>query len=229
MELQGIEPALRTINISADSGLLSIILGVLVVCSFLFPTLMRLWRAFFKQLIRPHSDLTMQVERTFNERAALFVSLLQTVVMEGVALFCATATFPAPDFPLASFGGIVILPAALLLLQICAYYVIGFAFSSPASTQLWLRSFFTTQSLAGYLLIIPALAALFYPNSAAAFLIVCVVVFCACRILFYIRSFAFFYTSPTSIFYFFLYLCTVEIVPITVAWSLKGLFFSIFS
>lgn len=228
MEPQGIEPALRAVNTSADSGLLSVVLGVLVVCSFLFPTLLRLWRAFFKQLVRSHSDLTMQVERTINERVALFVSLLQTIVMEGLALFCVTATHGEPD-PLASFAGMALLAIGLMAFQLSAYYAIGFAFSSPASTQMWIRSFLTTQSLAGYLLVIPALGGLFYPNSVGLFLTVCVVVLCACRILFYIRSFAFFYTSPTSLFYFFLYLCTVEIVPVLVAWSLKGLFFSIFT
>lgn len=228
MNPQGIEPIPRVIDPASDSGLLCIILGSIVISAFIFPTLMRLWQGFFKQLVRPHSEM-MQMERTFNERAALFISLLQTIVMEGVALFCISATSASTPNPMASFGGVVSLAAILLLAQLGAYLAIGFAFSTPTATQSWIRSFLTTQSLAGYLLIIPALGSLFYPNSAGVFLSICAIIFFACRILFYIRSFAFFYTSPASLFYFFLYLCTVEIVPISAVWSLKGLFFNAFT
>ena len=230
MELQGIEPTLRVIDPATDSGLLCIILGSLVVNAFVFPTLLRLWRLFFKQLIRPHSDM-MQAERTINERAAMVISLLQTVIMEGLILYCTFAS-QTSDMPhaavVASFCGVTALAAILLVAQLGAYCLIGFAFSTAAATQAWIRSFLATQSLAGYLLIIPALGGIFYPAFAGTTLTVCIIVFCLCRILFYIRSFAFFYTSPASLLYFFLYLCTVEIVPLSVVWSLKGLFFNAF-
>lgn len=225
-QIQGIEPTLRIIDPSTNSVLLCIILGCLVVNAFTFPTLLGQWQSFFKQLIRPHSNL-MQAERTFNERTALAMSLVQTIIMEGIALYCITAHSDTSE-PVASFCGMTLLAAILFATQLVAYHLIGYAFATDAASQSWILSFLKSQSLTGYLLIIPSLGALFYPSAASGFIISGLTCFCLCRILFYIRSFAFFYTSAASLFYFFLYLCTVEIVPLSVVWTVKDFFFSIF-
>lgn len=205
-----------------DSGLLCVVMGCFVLNSLLFPTLLRLWRAFFKQLVRPHSD-AQQVERTSTERVVLFVSLVQTVVFEAVGLFCATGmhTF-------AQYCGLVVLASALMVIQLCGYNCVGFAFTGPSESRAWVRAFLSSQSLLGYLLIIPTLGALFYEHCAGGFLIASGVMFVLCRILFYIKGFAFFYTSIASIFYFFLYLCTLEIVPLAACWALTGYFSTLF-
>lgn len=217
-----IDPTLRATLGDVDSALLCVVLGCFVVNALLFPTLLRLWRAFFRQILRPRSDV-QQAERTSSERVVMAISLVQTVAFEALALYCSTSSHG-----FASYCGLLVGAAALMIVQIAGYECVGFAFSSPAETRSWLRAFFASQSLLGYLLIIPALGALFYPSAATAFLIAAGVVYVACRILFYIKGFAFFYTSPASIFYFFLYLCTLEIVPLAVVWSLTGFFSTLF-
>lgn len=211
-----IEPALRAAWSDTDSALLCVVIGCFVVNALLFPTLLRLWRAFFKQLVRPHSDV-QQVERTSSERVVLGISLLQTMVFEALGLFCAVG---AHSF--AQYCGLLIAPAALMAVQLAGYNCVGFAFTGPAESRAWIRAFMASQSLLGYLIVIPTLGALFYPHFAVGFLIAAGVMYVACRILFYIKGFAFFYTSFSSLFYFFLYLCTLEIVPLAVVWALTG-------
>lgn len=222
---QGIEPLLRTAQSGSDSGLLALVMGCFIVNALLFPILMRLWRSFFRQLLRQRSD-ALPGERTSSERFVLAISLVQTLVFEGLALYCLTS--PGASRPLASMLGLTTLALLLLGVQTAGYLAVGYAFATPAETRTWLRAFFTSQSLAGYLLIIPSMGALFYPQYSHAFLIGAAAAYALCRILFYIKGFTFFYTSPASLFYFFLYLCTLEMVPLAIVASLTSIFSALF-
>lgn len=224
---QGIEPALRAVGDGADSTLLAMVLGCAVVNTLAFPILLRLWGAFFKQILHPRADMMQGAERTFSERFVLFLSLVQAVMFEGLILFRATPDIPA-GHSAGAFCGLALLAAAMMAVQLGGYLAVGYAFAAPGEARPWMRSFFLSQSRLGYLLVIPAFGALFYPQYSSAFLIAAAVFYVVCRILFYIKGFAFFYTSAASLFYFFLYLCTLEIVPLVVVASLTGVFSTLF-
>lgn len=221
---QGIEPAMRMVRAAADSGLHALTLGCFVVNALLFPVMLRQWRTFFKLLLRRRFD-GMQGERTLSERLVLALALVQTLIFEGLMLFCVDGA-PVRS-PLLSVVGLTALAVLLMVVQTGGYLAVGYAFSSPDETRSWLHAFFMSQSMLSYLLILPAMAALYYPQYLAVCVVVAVGVYVVCRILFIIKGFAFFYTSPVSLFYFFLYLCTLEIVPLAVVLSLIGPFSSI--
>lgn len=222
----GLDPILRPELPGSDSAILTVILAVAVVNAFMFPVMLRLWREFFKNLGRGRRQEPVN-EHTVGERWVMVSALVLTVLAEALALFCARSDNP-PSEAFAALMGTLVLVLIFHVVQTCGYLLMGYAFAPKGGTRNWLRSFVLSQSLMGYLMIVPALGALFYPTAASGFLIACGVIFVACRILFYINGFIIFYTSPASIFYFFLYLCTLEIVPLPAVWSVAGYFTQLF-
>lgn len=225
MAEEGIEPALRHLPSMADSALLTLLTGCFVVNAVAFPTLLRLWGTYFKQLLRPRADLRSG-ERTSAERLVLSLGVVQCLVFEALALLCVFA--PEAHHPFGAFGGLLLLAVALFAVQTGGYSLTGYAFATPGAIRAWLHSYFLTRSLLGYLIMIPTLGALFYPGLLGGFAVAVIVAYALCSILFYINGFAIFYTSPASIFHFFLYLCTLEIVPLVILVSLTDRFSALF-
>lgn len=222
----GLEPAMRPVLPGFDSGIMTMILACFVVNALVFPTLLRLWREFFKELGRVRRT-NMATEHTVSERWIMFIALMQTLLFEALTLFCAFRQSPGAE-AFRSFLGGLLLASLLMCVQVTGYLLVGYAFAPAGEMRRWLRSFVLTQTMAGYLLVLPALAALFYPTSAPVFCSVCLAIYIGCRILFCIKGFTIFYTSPASLFYFFLYLCTIEIVPLLTVWSVAGYFLQLF-
>lgn len=106
--------------------------------------------------------------------------------------------------------------AVLYVFQWSACAAVGYAFAVQpiAGMRSFLGAFSSTQSVLGPLLLLPALGALFYPGMAMAFIYCGIGLFVLMRIFFHIKAFRIFYSGPLSLFYFFLYLCTLEILPL---------------
>lgn len=223
--LATIEPQVRPAAASSDSLLLTVLLGVFIVSALFAPTMWRIASDYFKQLFRSHREI-IPGEKTVGERLVVAISLLQTVLFEGMILYCAPG--PSGGTPISALSGEVLLCALLLIVQLVGYRLVGYAFARPDETQVWQSAFFITQGVCGYLLVVPAFAMLFYPHLMLSCMIVAGVIYAACRIPLYISEFRIFHTGNLSVFYFFLYLCTLEIVPLLAVWSLAGAFSSIF-
>ncbi|MFG6389490.1 DUF4271 domain-containing protein, partial [Muribaculum sp.] len=78
----------------------------------------------------------------------------------------------------------------------------------------WLKGFNATQALLGFLLLVPALAVLFYPAAALSLISISALLYILARIVFICKGFRIFYHNFPSLLYFILYLCTVEIIPV---------------
>lgn len=130
---------------------------------------------------------------------------------------------------LAAAGGIAIArtsPMAMLSLagiaasfyiaQTATYFVIGYAFVDMTATRQWIRGFNASQALLSLLLIVPALLAVIYPDTAAMMVTIGLTAYILSRILFIIKGFRIFYNKIPSLLYFILYLCAIEIVPLMI-------------
>lgn len=210
MTEQGIQPLLRPQIAATDSTLLLILVVVLAINMLLIPTLTRNVKLFFKQLLRTHRE-AVPGEKTFNERLVVIFGVIQTLIFEALLLYCACGANMTP--PLFSLTGLLILTTMLFAVQYCGYTLTGYAFASTEDTRVWTSAFLITQACAGFPFALTAFGALFYPVYLPAFLIAGLSIYILFRIPLYIREFRIFYTSPASIFYFFLYLCTLEIIP----------------
>lgn len=220
-----IEPIIRHSGAASDSALLLVLIAVMATAFLCAPTLSRIVGSFLRQLFRSRRE-TLPGEKTLGERLAVVIALIQTLVFEALIIYCARGAAGMP--PLTSVGGLTLLTSGLFFVQLFGYRLVSYAFTSTEESHLWQSAFLLTQASLGFLLIIPAMGALFYPELLLPFLITAGVVYAACRIPLYISEFRIFYSSPASLFYFFLYLCTLEIVPLIALWALSGIFDTLF-
>ena len=108
----------------------------------------------------------------------------------------------------------------LYLFQLLMCMLIGYVFTDKAEAVQWRRGQNAVSVLLGMALLLPTLAALFYPSVTAAMLILAAVLYIISRIIYIIKGFRIFYINFPSLLYFILYLCSVEIVPLVAAYSI---------
>lgn len=219
------EPTLRIVPAASDSALLASLAAVMAVGLFCLPTLRRILTDMLRRLFRRNRNATT-TELTLSERLVVGVGIGQTLVFEALTLYALTGATARP--PLAAMGGLLILAAALFGVQLAGYAATGYAFADAEATRSWLYVFILSQVLTGYLIVVPALGALLYPALSVWFIAAAGVCYLLCRILLYIRAFGIFYTDFGSIFYFFLYLCTLEIVPLLLVRAVSPFFSTLF-
>lgn len=220
--MSGLMPSPRQILPGYDSGVLAMAIGAFLLATIGLGGAGRIWSIFFHDLTHggPRSSMAATAEPTTGERWSVIVMLVQTFVCEGLLIFSAVHyTSSVPLSPQAYFRCAALCVACcamLYFMQWLGYRIVAFAFAPhPSSdTKIWLRAFAATQSMLGLGLLFPAMGALFYP--AAATLLICcgAVMYVGARILFIIKGFRIFYVNPFSLFHFFLYLCTLEILPL---------------
>lgn len=219
--VERIEPAVRRIAAGSNSALLTALLAVFIVSAFCAPVVSRLVSNYFRQLLRSNRE-PLAGERTFSERLAVVICLIQTIAFEGLLLFSAMGGRAASPLPV--FAGLAALCGLLMLVQLVGYRLVGYAFANAEDTHHWQSAFFITQSLLGYLLAIPAFGVLFYPAEFWTCAGISMAFYALCRIPLYISEFRIFKTDKFSLLYFFLYLCTLEIVPLLAIWRLAEFF-----
>lgn len=215
-------PAPRQILPGYDSGVLALLVGAFLLAAIGLIGSKRLWKAFFRGLTHsgPAESAAASAEITTGERFSVIASLIQTFVCEGLMIFAALhyghhiPLTPAVYFKCAAFC--TGLCALLFCLQRAAYAVTAYTFAPrPAvDVKAWLRAFSATQSMLGAALLLPTIGTLFYPGAAMVLVWVGAALYVAARILFIIKGFRIFYVNGFSVFYFFLYLCTLEIMPV---------------
>lgn len=164
-------------------------------------------------------------DRTVNETKILIVLFANTGVFISILLYQAFS-FIYPE-QVSADGPVFLTILALLagvalfyLMQIGLYYLLGYVFAIKIETKLWLDGFKASQSLLGIILSPVAFIALLLPGATYAMLVVAAVAYLAARLVFVCKGFRIFFNSLSSLHYFILYLCGVEIVPVVL--SLAG-------
>jgi len=161
-------------------------------------------------------------DHTVNETRILGALIANTCVNEGLLLYSALDYYTQLGSLL---HGIHSALAVLLLVavavvfylgQLLAYKVVGYVFTDRVNSKLWLDGFKASQSLLGLLLLPVTALALLNPAHASVWLWLAAGLYVAARVVFICKGFRIFYEKLPSIVYFILYLCAVEIVPISI-------------
>ena len=90
----------------------------------------------------------------------------------------------------------------------------GYTFSDKVGSKLWIDGFKSSQALLGLLLLPVLVLVMLYPSSGKLLLSVAATLYLVARLIFIYKGIRIFYGNLTSILYFILYLCAVEIVPL---------------
>lgn len=149
------------------------------------------------------------------------VLALVFVIFGGVVLYNLHG-IPGP----ATFAGATAsmgLLGAYYIFQRCAYWLVGYTFTTTDGLRRWLGGFAATQAYAGLALVAPALLLMFQPVWHSTLITISLSIYFIARILFITKGFRIFYQNFWSLLYFILYLCTLEILPMLIIWRLSAM------
>lgn len=218
----GLEGAPRVTELGDNSGILAIIAGVAILMLLSYGKFRRLFSSLTANLWSLRTRANAFDDHTSNETPVLILLAAQWSLYTGLLLFTATD----PDIPRSasatfttciSVAGVM---AAYYIIQIFIYNILGYTFSSPHRRALLVSGFTSSQSLLGCVLMPLALVAIFYTEATDAMLILGFCCYVFARIIFNIKGFRIFYHNFSSLLYYILYLCTLEIIPLLIIYRI---------
>lgn len=211
---QGVEPEPLKALPGYDSG----VMCMLVVIFLIIAVNCRHYTTFIKTFT---TDLLSVRQRanafdenpTVSETRVLLSLTILLCACEGILLYSAIAMQGyAPD-AFRTIGILSLLAAGYYGWQLLAYRMVGYLFSNEIGKVQWIKGFNTSQSLLGLFMAVPAMVVLFNPGLTPLLLIISAVLYATARIIFISKGFRIFYNNYSSLVYFILYLCTLEIIP----------------
>ncbi len=223
--LAGHQPATRPYNPATDSAILSTYAVLLLLLAFNLRHLRRVLTTGAQELLSVRDRDNVFDEHTASESRAGIILVCQLCLSAAIIIYFAiSARYDLmPDSHTAStiftLTGVC---AGYYLFQLGAYSIVGYAFApSPALTSQWIKGFRAGMAYLSPALLVPALVALFYPEAAIATATISLVLFCLVKLIFIIKGFRIFYYNILSLLYLFLYLCSLEIIPVLLVYSLS--------
>lgn len=208
-----------------SSGVLLLLVFSFLLVAFCYRTGRKYFHNIFSNIwsvkrIKNHLD-----DHTATETITMVALLVQTIIMEGIILFCAISTYAPEALPQSISKGVaavVVCTAAYYIAQLLVLRLIGYVFAQDVETELWVKGFNATQSIMGQILAPIAIVMLFIPEHNELMLFFAISLYIIARLLFLLKSFRIFFNSFFQCFYFILYLCAVEIIPLIIVY--RGIF-----
>lgn len=177
---------------------------------------------FFHYMFSTRRRENLFEDHTVNETSILAALIANTCIVEGFIIYFAVQfllphlapSLQANIFPhIAAFCG---LSAAFYIAQLVVYQLIGYTFSDKAGTKLWIDGFKSSQALLGLLLLPVLVLLMLYTSNGKLLLGIAAALYLASRLIFVFKGLRIFFSNLSSLVYFILYLCAVEIVPLVI-------------
>lgn len=214
--LDGIEGASSQTVIGRDSGILTILVLLFVFLALNVRNSRHMFSHFFDELGSLKDRNNAFDEHTSNETRLTLLLIGQFIVCAGILLYVTATVESRPD-DIGIFTGVARtsgLMAAYYIFQLAAYNTVGYIFTSSERRAAWIAGFNASQSMLGLALIIPVLLAVFYPSADKAVIVIAATLYFIARLLFIVKGFRIFFINFSSLLYFILYLCALEIIPV---------------
>ncbi|MGM9803748.1 MAG: DUF4271 domain-containing protein [Muribaculaceae bacterium] len=216
-----------------DTGTMALFLMSMFMVTICFRYGFKYFANFSKNLFSlKKRDNLFDDHSTVNEMFTLMALIANTCIMESILIHC---SLWAHFSQLVSQHNIFFYVATLLgisllfyLLQLFAYLILGYTFTNKINTGLLIKGLNASQALLGLFLIPLVIFMLVYPLYQNVFIVMFCILYAACRLLFIIKGYRIFFVNYTSIFYFILYLCSGEIIPLLAIYSGIMYLYSIF-
>lgn len=208
----GIAPTPRNQTLENNTPLTALLIGTLVLAAINAPLLRHALSTYSKRLWSTRARMN-----AFDETHSVStpIAILLTLIF---VFFGGIVLYNLPGIPeTSSLFGVIISMGILLvyyLFQYCAYSLIGYVFATPDNRRQWVEGFSAVHAFTGLFLIIPALMMLFISQWHGILVMTSLIIYFFGRLVFIGKGFRVFYTNFSSLFYFILYLCTLEIIPV---------------
>lgn len=212
----GLQPEPRAMLPGYDSGVMCLIILIFIILTSNFRHYSTYIKTFAQDLfsVRRRSN-AFDGTHTVSETRVLLSLVSLVCLCEGILLFSSISFRGGAtgESAFSAVGLLTLLSAGYYMWQLVAYQTVGFIFSSSEATKQWVKGFNASQSLLGLGLLLPALLVLFNPGLTPLLMSVSVLLYAVARVIFISKGFRIFYDNYSSLVYFILYLCTLEIIP----------------
>ena len=226
--MSGNEPITRINHPGHDSGIMLILTIVFILVSFSFNNYRRMLSIYGQNLWTIRRRANAFDEHTTNERSVIVILLFQLCVYAGILISAKINTFIPinPDKIFLTTCCMMGLYGIYYLFQLLIYSMVGYVFTDEISSTQWLKGFNSSHILLGFALIIPTVISIFYPTTINAMINVAIILYVIARLMFISKGFRIFYNNFYSLFYFILYLCTLEIIPVIFVYGIAQIIIS---
>lgn len=217
---EGMECVATPVSIGADSSLLAVLVGVMVLIGLNIQHVKRIFKSVPQDLFSIRRRANVFDEHTANESRVMVLLLLQMCVYQGLLLFMWHGNMAAitnADQLTHTVLALAVLALGYYIFGITGCITLGYVFTDKVNAGLLRRGFNASQTLLSIALIAPTVISLFYPGLTNAMLITAAVMYVVSRICYISKGFRIFYHNFPSLLYFILYLCTLEIIPVIIA------------
>ncbi|MDE6544445.1 MAG: DUF4271 domain-containing protein [Muribaculaceae bacterium] len=197
-----------------DNIILSVILALFVVMGLNAPNLRHITTSFFSDLVsRRQRANIFDIHNTAADARMILLMMIQTSVFEGVLLAGWVTADGSANYQLcvAVLTGVAVVFNTFCYLA-CA--TLGYVFTTPENAGLWRHTFSTSQGLLGIGLLIPATISVLWAGDQSWAYISAIILYVVARMCYIFKGISFFYNNVLSSFYFILYLCALEIIPV---------------
>lgn len=204
---------------AAGTVLSALMAGALILAAFNAQSVARALKSYRAELwsVR-HRPNVFDDETSVRAPIAILLGFI-FIIFGGITLYYIPERPAEPSLAgiLASMG----LVGAYYLFQICAYSTVGYAFADGEQDKRWMGGFFATQAYAGLAMALPALLMTTMPELAHPLAVTSVAAYAIAHTIFIIKGFRIFYHKISSLLYFILYLCTLEIIPVMALYAIS--------
>lgn len=214
--MSGKEPQSRINHPGHDSGIMILLSITFLLVSFNYSSFRRMLTTYSQSLWNVRRRANAFDDHTTNERSLIAILIFQLCVYAGILLSAKiTTTIPInPDKILITTYSMIGLYGLYYIFQLISYSIVGWVFSDDGGLSQWIKGFNASHIFLGFALIIPTLISIFYPTTTGAMLTIAIILYVIARLMFIFKGFRIFYNNIYSLFYFILYLCTLEIIPV---------------
>lgn len=203
-----------------DTPSMALLLVGLLAVALCYHTGYKYIENFFHYMFSTRRRENLFEDHTVNETSIQAALVANTCIVEGfIIYFAVQLMWPALAVSLqqnvflhvATYCGLAL---AFYAAQWVVYKVLGYTFLDAVNSKLWIDGFKASQSFLGLTLLPVLVLLMLYPTHGKLLLSVAAFLYLAARLIFVFKGFRIFYGNLSSILYFLLYLCAVEIVPL---------------
>ena len=205
-----------------DTPSMALLLAGLLAVALSYHTGHKYIENFFHYMFSTRRRENMFEDHTVNETSIQAALVANTCIAEGFLIYFAVQLLVPPLAPvlqasvfphILAYCGIA---AGFYAVQWMVYKVLGYTFTDAVGSKLWIDGFKASQALLGLLLLPVLFLVMLYPGSGKLLLAAGGALYLIARLIFIYKGFRIFYSNLSSIVYFILYLCAVEIVPFVI-------------
>lgn len=226
--LSGNEPISRANHHGHDTGIMILLVISFIVVSFNFNHFRRLLSTYGQNLFTVRKRANAFDEHTTNENNVIAILIFQLCVCMGILLSEKINSFlPIPPNKIMLATCCMMgLYGIYYIFQLITYRLMGYVFTDSIGSSQWLKGFYSSHIFLGFSLLIPTFVSIFYPTTTDLMINIASALYIIARLIFINKGFKIFYNNFYSLFYFILYLCTLEIIPVIFVYDIAQLLIS---